>query len=90
MPDLRLGPKSSRNPDHVVRSGLTKTQPLEIVHARPIEAGVRIFGKNIRRMFHENKITARTIVGRMAHERSCTSRKARLVLTHFALFTLAG
>ena len=77
--------KSNRAPDEVRLVVVTKSQPLDVVQAA-IEAGVRILGEN----YAEEAVTKiQSLAGQSAVEwhmiGHVQSRKARLVVDHFAL-----
>jgi pyridoxal phosphate enzyme (YggS family) len=77
--------KSHRDPNTVRLVVVTKSQPLEVVQAT-IEAGVRILGEN----YAEEAVTKiQSLAGQSAVEwhmiGHVQSRKARLVVDHFAL-----
>jgi pyridoxal phosphate enzyme (YggS family) len=77
--------KSHRDPNAVRLVVVTKSQPLEVVQAT-IEAGVRILGEN----YAEEAVTKiQSLAGQSAVEwhmiGHVQSRKARLVVDHFAL-----
>ena len=77
--------KSNRNPDEVRLVVVTKSQPLDVVQAA-IEAGVRILGEN----YAEEAVTKiQSLAAQSAVEwhmiGHVQSRKARLVVDHFAL-----
>jgi len=77
--------KSDRDPNEIRLVVVTKTQPLEIIHAA-IEAGVRIFGEN----YPEEGVTKiQSIPPQSGVEwhmiGHVQSRKARLVADHFEL-----
>ena len=77
--------KSNRAPDAVRLVVVTKSQPLDVVQAA-IEAGVRILGEN----YAEEAVTKiQSLAGQSAVEwhmiGHVQSRKARLVVDHFAL-----
>jgi len=77
--------KSKRNPDEVRLVVVTKSRPLEIVHAA-IEAGVQILGENYP---EEGLMKIQSLSGESGVEwhmiGHVQSRKARLVADHFAL-----
>src|SRR5687768_8105185 len=77
--------KSNRNPDEVRLVVVTKSQPLEVVQAT-IEAGVRILGENYA---EEGVMKIQSLSGQSGVEwhmiGHVQSRKARLVVDHFAL-----
>ena len=77
--------KSNRNPEEVRLVVVTKSQPIEVVEAA-IEAGVRILGEN----YPEEGVTKiQSLAGQSGVEwhmiGHVQSRKARLVIDHFAL-----
>jgi pyridoxal phosphate enzyme (YggS family) len=77
--------RSNRAPDEVRLVVVTKSQPLDVVQAA-IEAGVRILGEN----YAEEAVTKiQSLAGQSAVEwhmiGHVQSRKARLVVDHFAL-----
>ncbi|MGZ9234794.1 MAG: YggS family pyridoxal phosphate-dependent enzyme [Anaerolineales bacterium] len=77
--------KSDRDPNEIRLVVVTKSQPIEIVQAA-IEAGVRILGEN----YPEEAVTKiQYLTGQSAVEwhmiGHVQSRKARLVVDHFAL-----
>src|ERR1043165_932012 len=77
--------KSNRDPNDIRLVVVTKSQPLEVVQAA-IEAGVRILGEN----YPEEAVTKiQFLAGKTGVEwhmiGHVQSRKARLVVDHFAL-----
>ena len=81
----RAARKSSRNPDDIRLVVVTKSQPMEVAQAA-IEAGVRILGEN----YPEEGVTKiQSLHGQSGVEwhmiGHVQSRKARLVVDHFAL-----
>ncbi len=77
--------KSSRNPEDIRLVVVTKSQPVEVVQAA-VEAGVRILGEN----YPEEGVTKiQSLSGQSGVEwhmiGHVQSRKARLVVDHFAL-----
>lgn len=77
--------KSSRNPEDIRLVVVTKSQPVEVASAA-IEAGVRILGEN----YAEEGVTKiQSLAGQSGVEwhmiGHVQSRKARLVVDHFAL-----
>ena len=77
--------KSNRNPEDIRLVVVTKSQPVEVAHAA-IEAGVRILGEN----YPEEGVTKiQSLSGQSGVEwhmiGHVQSRKARLVVDHFAL-----
>jgi pyridoxal phosphate enzyme (YggS family) len=77
--------KSDREPNEIRLVVVTKSQPLEVVQAA-IEAGVRILGENYP---EEAVMKIQSLAGQSAVEwhmiGHVQSRKARLVVDHFAL-----
>ena len=77
--------KSSRNPNQIRLVVVTKSQPIEIVRAT-IEAGVRVLGENYP---EEGVMKIQSLAGQSAVEwhmiGHVQSRKAQLVIDHFAL-----
>ena len=77
--------KGSRDPDEVRLVVVTKSQPLEIVRAA-VDAGVRILGENYP---EEGAAKIQSLTGQSGVEwhmiGHVQSRKARLVVDHFAL-----
>ncbi len=77
--------KSARDPENIRLVVVTKSQPVEIVHAA-IEAGARILGENYP---EEGVMKIQSLAGQSGVEwhmiGHVQSRKARLVADHFAL-----